>query len=217
MSVSVYTKKPFTVAAMRHGGTHLINPVVRRLTNKPVYSPKGASSLVCTPSSIVIVFPRDPRNRAVSNVRYKLGREAVDRLDEAGRDEALFHYLSTRKSGDALLPIEFMTRWAQRWCHGKFGNAGTHWMLCRFEELAGPNALLECTKIATFLKEVGADLVCTPDVARAYALGTSGTFTGRHSNYREWFGPKSIAFWNRNFGPSCTMEMGYNLDQVNAL
>ncbi len=211
------TLKPFTVAAMRHGGTHLITPVVRRLTNKPVYSPKGRSSLTCIPSKVVIVFPRDPRNRAISNVRYKLGREAVDLLDAAGRDEALAHYLQHRKAPGELLPIEFMTQWAMLWVGGKFAGERTKWMLCRFEELAGPNALVECTKIATFLTECGATLVATAEEARVYACGMSGTYTGRHSNYREWFGPKSTHFWHRNFGPACTRIMGYQNDPETAI
>lgn len=211
------TQKPYTVAAMRHGGTHLITPVVRRLTSRPVYSPKGSSSLTCIPSDIVVVFPRDPRNRAISNVRYKLGRDAVDRLDAAGRDDALAHYLTTRKTAADLQPIEFMTQWAQRWVDGRFAGKRTRWMLVRFEELAGPNALVECTKVATFLAECGAKLVASAEDARSYALGKSGTFTGRHSNYREWFGPKATHHWHRNFGPACTQIMGYQVDPVSAI
>jgi hypothetical protein len=207
------TRKPFTVAAMRHGGTHLITPVVRRLTDRPVYSPKGQASLNCIPSDIVIIFPRDPRNRVVSNLRYKMG-DAAKGLDAPGRDAALAEFLGSRKTPDALRPIEFMTRWADKWRALTVGGAVRAALTVRFEELAGDNSLAEVTRIAEFLARAGAKLVATPSEAKAYALGRSGTFTGSHSNYIEWFGPQSTRYWRSNFGPQCTHRMGYQIDEV---
>lgn len=207
------TKKPFTVAAMRHGGTHLITPVIRRLTNKPVYSPKGVASITCIPSEIVIIFSRDPRNRAVSNVRYKLGREAVEKLTAEERDEHLAAYLQTRKGEGGLTPIDFMLKWAGYWLNDRapWDRSAREVFRCTFEELAGPLALSVVGNIAAFLEQAGVKLVATPEEAKAYTLGMSGTFTGRHSNYAEWFGPKSLAYWRSNFGPELTRRMGYQV------
>lgn len=206
------TKKPFTVAAMRHGGTHLITPIVRKFTNRPVYSPKGIASLNCIPSDIVIVFTRDPRNRVVSNLRYKLG-EAAKSLDTAGRDAALAEFLASRKGEESFTVIDFMQRWAQKWRKPNLGSSVRWAMSVRFEDLAGENSLAEVARVGDFLARAGAKLLVTPTQARDYALGKSGTWTGAHSNYREWFGPKSIDYWRRNFGTHCTVAMGYSVDQ----
>lgn len=203
---------------MRHGGTHLITPIVRRFTDRPVYSPKGIASLNCIPSEIVIVFTRDPRNRAISNLRYKLGREAVPGLNASDRDTLLAAFLASRKNDGALTVIDFMHRWAKRWRSGDQWRSGDHAYtgrastLVRFEDLVGENSLAWTATIGQFLERAGAKLVATPNEARAYALGKSGTWTGSHSNYADWFGPKSCDFWRRNFGLQCTIEMGYTID-----
>lgn len=205
------TRKPFTVAAMRHGGTHLITPIVRKFTDRPVYSPKGLASLNCIPSDIVIVFVRDPRNRVVSNLRYKLGDRAKA-LDQAGRDQALLAFLASRKGEESFTVIDFMIRWAQKWVRDDLGRAVRRSTRVRFEELAGENSLAEVARIGKFLQDAGAELVASPSEAKAYALGKSGTWTGSHSNWREWFGPSSIKHWRANFGPNCTQMMGYTTD-----
>lgn len=207
------TKKPYTVAAMRHGGTHLITPIVRKFTDRPVYSPKGAASLNCIPSDVVIVFLRDPRNRAVSNLRYKLGPPSKDMTREE-RDAALWTFLQSRKGDAAMTIIDFMQRWAQKWRAPRLGVNVKHATVVRFEDLAGANSLAEITRIGQFLAQAGAKLVSSATEARDYALGKSGTWTGSHSNYREWFGPRATDYWRRNFGPDCTRAMGYQLDEV---
>lgn len=206
------TRKPFTVAAMRHGGTHLITPIVRKFTDRPVYSPKGVASLNCIPSDVVIVFTRDPRNRVVSNLRYKLGDQAKG-LNADQRDEALATFLASRKHDGALTVIDFMARWAQKWRRPNIGPSVRFATLVRFEELAGENSLAETTRIGKFLADSGAKLVAAASEARAYALGKSGTWTGSHSNYAEWFGPRARDYWRSNFGPDCTRAMGYQIDE----
>ncbi len=204
------TKKPITVAALRHGGTHLITPIIRKLTGKTVYSPKGEAALHCIASPIVVVFYRDPRNRVISNLRYKMGDVTIG-MAPAARDQALADFLLKRKQPGSLLPIEYMIQWDQRWSKEPTGRQQMH---SRFETIVAPEATLgEIRRIASLLTAAGLELEATPEEAQTYALGTSGTFTGRHSNYREWFGPLACAAWKREFGPALTKRMGYAIDQ----
>ncbi len=206
------TKKPITVAALRHGGTHLITPIIRRLTGRAVYSPKGDSALHCIPSPVVVVFYRDPRNRVISNLRYKMTGNLCLAWNRQTRDENLFEFLSKRKKPGSLTSIEYMIQWEQFW---RCDNVIRHgYMHTRFETLVDEAASLgEVTRIASLLTAAGFDLEATPSEALAYSIGQSGTYTGSHSNYREWFGPKSAAYWRREFGHELTKRMGYKVDE----
>ena len=205
------TKKPITVAALRHGGTHLITPIIRRLTGKTVYSPKGDAALHCIPSPIVVVFLRDPCNRVVLNLRYKMEGLWVA-WDKSHRDAHLFDFLSKRKKPGALTPIEYMIQWEQRWRSDT--DRESKFIHTRFETLVDEAASLgEVTRIASLLTAAGLDLEATPSEARAYSIGQSGTYTGSHSQFRDWFGPKSAAYWRREFGHELTKRMGYKVDE----
>lgn len=193
------TRKPYTVAAMRHGGTHLITPIVRTLTGRTVYSPKGLQSLNCIPSQVVIVFRRDPRNRLVSNFRYK-NPGALERLTPTERDAQLAAFMVARSVKKPISPLEFMKRWALCWYHypGAFDLS--------FEDLVGPEGLQHVRWLAEFLevKRTGAPLE-----AYEYSLGKSGTWTGRHSRWEEWFGPLSREAWGKFHGDELVRYLGY--------
>ena len=197
------TKKPFTVAAMRHSGTHLITPIVRFLTGKTVYSPKGDSSLICIPSPVVIVFVRDPRNWLIAAYRYKHPRTPwpSQEFDEAAHREGR----ALDKKLAAFIPpyVEFARKWAARWM-GWPGSLGV-----RFEHLTGDadRAIAEIRRIQTFLGEPAAAASAEDVYARVYKQ--SGTFSGRHSRYQEWFGPETMAVWKRHGGDRIAEMMGY--------
>lgn len=190
MRPSPTSLKPYTLIALRHSGTHLIQPIMRSLTDKPVSAPKGESALAFIPSAKCIVFLRDPRNIVVSHMRYKNAG-----IDTAKADKRLLRLLTKHHGGDG--PIEHMTKWAKRWmaCEGA--------LVVRFETLIAERQS-EVTRIRDYLG------VGDVDAAITYAFGTSVTYTGRHSQWREWFGPQSLEAWKTNGGPDLVRLMGYS-------
>lgn len=197
------TRKPYTVAAMRHGGTHLITPIVRSLTGRTVYSPKGLQSLNCIPSPVVIVFRRDPRNRLVSNFRYK-NPGALERLNPTERDVQLAAFMVARSVKKPISPLEFMKRWALCWHQ----YPGAYCL--SFENLIGPVGLLHVERLRDWLAAQGTETFkATPIEAYEYSLGKSGTWTGRHSRWEEWFGPLSREAWGKFHGDELVRYLGY--------
>lgn len=182
------TRKPYTVIALRHGGTHLIIPTVRYLTGKTVYSPKGNDALTCIPSTVVIVFLRDPRNWLVSFFKWRGG--------ELGDDRGLARFMLARRKEES--PLGYARSWAKRWV----GYPGA--LTSRFEDLLPPDGVLETRKIARFLR-VKAD----PAATYARVFGKSGTFTGKPSDWTKWFGPESNNAFERGGGDDLLKLMGY--------
>lgn len=184
--------KPTTLIAMRHGGTHLIQPLIRVLTDKPVYVPKGENALTCVPSNKLVIFLRDPRNRAISHFRYKNSKAKPGGEDI---DERLAKMLSSSKGGGN--PVEFMLRWAGRWANEQSGYT------MRFEQLLDdPHG--QTTSLRDYLDAPG-----SVDEAIRYTIGKSGTYSGRHSRWREWFGPLSRQVWKERGGDRLVKLMGY--------
>lgn len=190
------TAKPYTLACLRHSGTHLIQPIMRRLTDRAIYAPKGNDAIVCTPSKKVVVFLRDPRNTIISHARYKSG------ISDPGKMDRRIAKLITRRRAGSETPIEHMTKWANRW---------TTWrgaLVVRFEDLVDPaRTLAEIERVRAYLDNLG-----DAEDARAYAMGTSVTYTGRHSKWREWFGPEATKAWHSQGGPALVRAMGYQND-----
>jgi hypothetical protein len=182
--------KPTTLIALRHGGTHLIQPLIRHLTDKPVYAPKGNDALTCVPSSALVIFLRDPRNRLVSSFRYKHPKAKAEESDEV-----FAGFLDGTKHG--VNPIEFMSNWAHRWTNHPTG------LTVRFEELMA-DQLGQTERIRAYLDAPG-----LAQAAVEYTFGKSGTWTGRHSRWQEWFGPRSLAVWKRRRGDRLENLMGY--------
>lgn len=183
------TRKPYTVIALRHGGTHLIIPVVRYLTGKTVYSPKGADTLTCVPSDKVIVFLRDPRNWLVSAYKWKHG--------STPSDEGLSRFMVAKKKGET--PLGFVRKWAERWV----GWPGA--LTVRYEDMTpGPRGIQQVARVASFL-----DAPRMPAEVYAEVYGMSGTFTGQPSRWQDWFGPRSMKAWEAGGGPEVLARMGY--------
>lgn len=185
------TRKPYTVIALRHGGTHLINPTVRFLTGKTVYSPKGENALTCVPGPIVIVFLRDPRNWLVSSYKWKHGRNAAEK-----NDAALAEFMTARRKG--MSPIAFVKAWAARWVCWPGA------LTVRFEDLLPPKGESETARIAAFLNAPR-----DPVEVHGEVYGKSGTYTGQPSDWREWFGKRTAKAWETNGGAELLARMGY--------
>lgn len=182
------TRKPYTVMALRHGGTHLIIPTVRYLTGGTVYSPKGEDALTCIPGKVVIVFLRDPRNWLVSFFKWKGG--------DLGDDGGLARFMRSRRKDDS--PLNFVRRWADRWVEWPGA------LVSRFEKLLPPDGVLETVRIARFLGSTK-----DPDAVYASVFGKSGTFTGQPSDWRKWFGPESQRVFENGGGGELVRQMGY--------
>lgn len=175
---------------LRHSGTHLILPIVKRLTGKPIYRPKGEDCLTCIPNGPVIVFVRNPRNWIVSSYRWKRGNDP--------NDERLAQFMLAVKDGHEMNALQFANAWAKRWM------VHTGAMLVRFEDLKERErgiAIVE--KLRGFLNAGG-----NPKEVYDSVYG-GGTFTGRHSDWREWFGPLSRSAWDANRGREIDRLMGY--------
>lgn len=189
--------KPTTLLAMRHGGTHLIQPIIRHLTGKPVAAPKGPMALEFEPGPRLVVFLRDPRNRLISNFRFKAGGGAGAKAAKSGSDEDIAAFMLRAKHGRT--PVAFMQAWADRWV--KWPGA----LIVRFEDLVvRDQGITEAWRIKAHLDAPG-----DPTAAYEYSFGQSGTWTGKHSDWREWFGPKSRAAWEDQGGAKLLTTMGY--------
>lgn len=183
--------KPISVMVMRHAGAHLILPMVKSMTGKAIYRTKGPESLICEPSGKVIIFMRNPRNRLISFFRWKRGQLPTD--------AELAEFMTKPKRDGEYSPLEFATAWAKRWRHRK---GALH---VRFEDLADAvNGPTEIARMAGFLG-VDAD----PNAVFASFVG-KGTFTGRHSDWRTCFGPKSDRAYRRHGGAELDRLMGYD-------
>lgn len=196
------TRKPFTLIAPRHSGTHLIQPLMRHLTGRTVYVPKGDDAIKCVPSPKCVVWLRDPRNIVIARYRFKYGRD----LDPAKHDSGLAAMLRQKKNGET--PLAYMLRWARRW---KFDRAVGH--VARFEEYTATDDLGRIVRVSALDQYLRPDSVSNRegDVSKAiaYAFGTSGTFTGRHSRWVEWFGPLTMEAWADGRGDHLCELMGY--------
>ncbi len=186
-----------SLLALRHGGTHLIQPIMQALTGAPCKAPKGDKSLTLEPAAKVVLFLRDPRNRMISNWRYKAGHHHVADMGAEEIDERLAKFLVRPKHG--VEPIHHMNQWARRW----LAWPGVH--LVRFEAMADRDAgIAEVERLAAYLDAPG-----EPAAAYDATFGKSVTWTGRHSAWPDWFGPLSTTAWREGGGAPLVDLMGY--------
>lgn len=183
--------KPCTVMVLRHAGSHLILPMVKFMVGRGVHRAKGQQALTFEPYGPTIVFVRNPRNRLVSNFRWKFGRWPTD-LEIAA-------FAIGVKAGEEMSPLDFMLAWAERWMR----HPGA--LIVRFEDLSDAvKAPSEIGRIASFIGvHPNVDEVVSAFVGR-------GTFTGKHSDWKICFGPKAIATYNERRGQEIDRLMGYD-------
>lgn len=190
---------------MRHGGTHLVKPVLSKLVGK-WQGGKWRTALEREALGPTVVVTRDPRNRAVSAFRWKnKGRTRQPGIVET--DKALAKYLTAVKDNTGTTIMEFMHAWADRW----MGLDGVHYS--RFEDfISGEKYVIRAiNKIANH-----AGIETTPAEIKHwyYSVYKGVGFSGQHSNYRQWFGPRTTEAWIAAGGEELVRKMGYtNADE----
>lgn len=185
-----------TVALLRHGGSHLIRPIVAGLGFK-IVEPGNFGAPLNQAIGPVIVFVRDPRDRMVSTYRWWMTkpRKAAQLETAAGTtDEQIAYLLNDQRF------LRDMLEWARIWC--RWGGA----LRVSFENMR-ENGTAEIARIAEHLGK-------SRDYQRDAALfeevyGKGRTYTGRHSDWQQTFGPKSNGIWAENGGPELLELMGY--------
>jgi len=185
-----------TVALLRHGGSHLIRPIVARLGFE-IIEPGNFGAPINEAQGPVIVFLRDPRDRMVATHRWWIAKPRKAASMAAGGDTADAQIAWLLTEGE-FLPE--MLRWARIWCQWPGA------LSVRFEYLRA----FESAEVAL----IAAHLGLGPDHERdemifteVYARGR--TYTGSHSDWRETFGPLSNMAWAKNGGAELLELMGY--------
>lgn len=207
-----------TIALMRHGGSHLIRPVVAALQEvahettldfvlellsidglkgPEIVEPGKFGAPPDEARGAVVVFLRDPRDRMVATHRWWSGkpRKAISMAAWGDTVDAQIAWLLTEGE---FLPE--MLRWARVWC--KWPDALT----ARFEDMR-VDGCAEVTRIASHL-HMKKDTVRDAAIFGAI-YGRARTYTGSHSDWRQTFGPLSNAAWAGNGGPELLELMGY--------
>lgn len=182
-----------TVALMRHGGSHLIRPIVANL-GFDIIEPGNFGAPLDQAVGPVIVFLRDPRDRIGATLRWWRGKPRKAAVLSNGgetNDEQLLYLLQQQGFLDEMI------RWAKIWCHWE----GSY--VARFETM-------RYQVVGSIARHLG----LPRDVGRdrrifdlAYLKGR--TYTGEHTKWREYFGPLSMEYWDKNGGPDLLNMMGY--------
>lgn len=182
-----------TVALMRHGGSHLIRPIVSKM-DFDIVEPGNFGAPLDKAQGPVVVFLRDPRDRMCATLRWWLQKpRKAEQLAAAGAtDDAKLAWLM---EDDGF--VAEMLRWARIWCVWPGA------LLSRFEDMRA-NGPREVARIAKHLR-VEADSAAIYDEV----YGRGRTYTGKHSDWRETFGPLSNAAWERTGGRFLLEIMGY--------
>lgn len=179
---------------MRHGGSHLIRPIVAKL-GFDIIEPGNFGARLDEKVGPVIVFLRDPRDRMVSTMRWWRGKpRKAAQLAKAGDTDDLQILYLLKDQGF----MEEMLVWANIWC--KF--YGPRLQL-NFERMS----ILTVGTIARYLN-------LGPNEKRDERIFLevyehSRTYTGKHSKWQDSFGPLSLEYWNNNGGSNLLSLMGY--------
>lgn len=186
-----------TVALMRHGGSHLIRPIVAEL-GFDIIEPGNFGAPIGEARGKVIVWLRDPRDRMVSTMRWWRNKpRKLNALTAAGDsdDEQLAWLLGE----GGFLPE--MLRWSRIWCARPLGTENA--LAVRFEDMR-QWPIVEIDAIARHL-----GVACDAVAIRDLTLERGRTFTGRYSDWRQSFGPLATAVWSAQGGAELLEIMGY--------
>lgn len=198
-----------TMVMMRHGGTHLIIPVIKAFTDLPTVEPGKLTYLEHEPKGPVVIFWRDPRNRIVSGYRWtcKRGGSRYRAIKGETPDDEIAAYMQWRKTHRPWRPVRFdtgMTMMDKMLTFVRYWANREGALKASFERLAnGDSGPDEAKRIADYL---GGE---NPGEAFKRIYRSGPTYTGKHSDWREWFGPKSLEAWEANGGPELLDLMGY--------
>lgn len=182
-----------TVALLRHGGSHLIRPIVDKL-GFDIVEPGNFDAPLDKAIGPVIVFLRDPRDRMVSTMRWWRGKPRKVAIMQEGKstDDAQLKWLL-----DSQHFLAEMLEWARIWCRW------TPSYVARFETI-------DATVVSEMASFLGLDH--NPDRDKQIfesVYGHGRTYTGSHSKWRDHFGPLALDYWNNNGGDKLLSLMGY--------
>ena len=198
-----------TIAARRHGGTHLINPLCKRLAGRKCFSADKARSLF-VPTGPLVVFTRDPRNTLISRLRWDLKNKGLpaNPPPDFGYDEKLARRLGMTTMPNDRDPPEFWYLTGMKYQLAYWGYwlaLGYPKIVSRFETLANEDTgVAETARIGEYLQTKE-----DPEAIFRGLFRVSPTYNGSFSDWREWFGPLSMEAFKRNGGPAVLAVMGY--------
>jgi len=208
---------PVNVVCFRHGGTHLLFPLIRNLCGyhealndvlkintrrRFMYAnpSRGIRLEFRPPKGKIIICWRDPRNLIVSKIRH--GRKkAKYRNKRIRKDAALQKSMSKDR---AVSPDDFggghiqqMLRVARRWENVKA-------LRIPFEVITNPETGPESAdEIAGYLGVDGG----VENYRKIY--GTGRTFNKTKTDWREWCGKKTLAIFEDKGGRELVERLGY--------
>jgi hypothetical protein len=200
------------IAAMRHGGHHLINPLVKKLGVAGLSADKQIGLLV--PDDKLIVFMRDSRNTITSAFRWKLRQCGRTDAPLPGYDEEIAERLgivATRKKASKYLPgstgkTGIETRIIY-WSHYlQFPNK----LVVRFEDLTSETPKVQRRTLIAIKDYLGSD--GDPEAIFATYYRKSTTYSGKFTDWRQWWGPKARASFAHNKGNQLLGILGYGAD-----
>lgn len=193
-----------TVAAMRHGGTHLILPIVRYLTELPIVGAEKLPFVRHKPLGPVIVFYREPRNRFVSKFKWDLRRNGHDITPSLRHDKAIARLIRKK---DRRGSQEYLGKYRCQNLYEFF----SYWLsvdalVVRYEDLcSAKTGPVEAERIAKHLGRGGEG-----EAAFHYVFENGNKmFTGQPSRWQQWFGPKSTKAFANTGGPELMKLLGY--------
>lgn len=183
-----------TIALMRHGGSHLIRPIVANL-GFDIIEPGNFHAPLDQAVGPTIVFLRDPRNRMAATLRWwRTKPRKNDLLTSNGNtnDEQLVYLLRNQNF------LNEMLQWANIWC-----NWSPPHLIVRFESM-------NVGRVKVIAKHLGLSDDKERDERVFNEVYEKGrTYTGNRSNWRDYFGPLSTQYWENNGGRDLMNLMGY--------
>lgn len=186
-----------TVALLRHGGSHLIRPIVAEL-GYDILEPGNFDTPLDQAQGQVIVFVRDPRDRMVATRRWWLDKPMKTRsMSEHGKDAD--HQIAWLLDEGGFMPE--MLLWARVWCSWPGA------LKVRFEDMRedGPR------EIARIVEHLGLPAIPARDREIWHNVWLKGrTYTGSHSDWRQAFGKTAKSVWALHGGPDLLQMMGYD-------
>jgi hypothetical protein len=199
------------IAAIRHGGTHLINPLVKKLGGRGCSADKQIGLLV--PQNKLIVFTRDSRNTITSAFRWKLRQCGRPDIPMPEYDEEIAKRLGTRnrKKKNKYMPDHATSTGIEtRMAYWKHYLSFENKLLVRFERITSDD---NKTRKRTLLS-IKDYLESTedPEAVLATFYKNSFTYSGRFTDWREWWGPKAIESFHHNKGNELLKVLGYGAD-----
>jgi hypothetical protein len=199
MAVINPSLKRRTLIVRRHSGTHLIKPMLKYLVGG-IYSPKHNNDGDTVVVGKVVVVVRDPRNQIISAVRYK-NRTPM----KAGAMDSIIADAMKTPKWDGLDPMVVqLNKWAKTWL-----DCQDHYKI-RFEDLCDTEDLAMKTLEGAFdfwgVKVDRDALVAS--YREHYKHGP--TYTGDHSKWRRYFGPRAKKMWKSLDGDLLAKRYGYD-------